>query len=66
MGRQFLEVKPVTGNHLFLARPLDLAAMSDLRSGIQSQPQEIPHFPGVSEIVFFKESHKWTKELRIG
>ncbi len=24
------------------------------------------HFPGVSEIVFFKEPQKWTEELRIG
>ncbi len=35
-----------------LARPLNLAAMSDLRSDVLSQTQEILHFPGVSEIVF--------------
>ncbi len=37
----------------FLAQPLNLVAMSDLRSGVQSQTQEILHLPGVSEIVFF-------------
>ncbi len=42
---------------IFLARPLKLAAMTDLRSGVYSQTQEILHFPVVSEIVFFKKPH---------
>ncbi len=49
-----------------LARPLNMAAMTDLRSRVQSQIQEILHFPGVSEIVYFKKPHKVTEELRIG
>ncbi len=49
-----------------LARHLNVAAMSDLRSGVKSQIQEILHFPGVSEIVFFTKPHKWTEDLRIG
>ncbi len=32
---------------LFLARPLNLATMSDLRSGVWSQTQEVLHLPGV-------------------
>ncbi len=40
--------------------------MSDLRSGVLSQIQETLHFPGGSEIFFFKEPHKGTEELRIG
>ncbi len=49
----------------FSARPLTLAAMSDLRSGIYSQAQEIVHFLGVSDTVFFKKPRKWTEELRM-
>ncbi len=36
--------------------------MSDLSPGVQSQIQEILHFPGVSELVFFKELQKWTEK----
>ncbi len=49
-----------------MVRPLNLAAMSDLRSGVQSQAQEILHLPGVSEIVFLKKPQKGTEELRTG
>ncbi len=42
------ELASLLGN--FLARPLNLAAMSDLRSGVLPQTQEILHLPGVSEI----------------
>ncbi len=49
-----------------LARPLNLAAMSDLRSGVQSRTQEILHLPGGFEIGFLKNPHKWTEELRTG
>ncbi len=41
----------------FLARPLNLAAISALRSGVESQSQEL---------VFFKKPRKWTEELMIG
>ncbi len=34
-------------NILFLTRPLKLAAMNDLRSGVKSQTQEVLHLPGV-------------------
>ncbi len=51
----------------FLAWPLNLAAMSDLRSSVKSQTQEVLHLPGVSEIVLLKKPRKWTElELRIG
>ncbi len=33
----------------FLARPLNLAAMSNLRLGVLSQTREILHLPGISE-----------------
>ncbi len=46
-------------------RPLSLAAMNDLHSGVQSQAQEILHKLGVSEIVFLKKPHKRTEEIRI-
>ncbi len=36
------------------------------RSGVKSQTQEILHFPGVSEIGFFKEPHKRSEELTTG
>ncbi len=55
----------VSGEEM-LARPLNLAAMSDLRSGVKSQIQDILHLPGVSEIGFLKKLHKLTEELRIG
>ncbi len=40
----------------FLARPLNLAAMSDLRSGVSSQTQEVLHLPGVFLNCFFQET----------
>ncbi len=43
----------------FLARPLNLAAISALRSGVL-------HLPGVSEIVFLNKPRKLTEELIIG
>ncbi len=52
--------------YTFLARPLNLAAMSDLQSGVLSQNQEILHISEVSEICFFKKPHKWTEERRSG
>ncbi len=39
-----------------LAQPLNLAAMSDLRSGVQSQSQEVLHLPGVFLNCFLKET----------
>ncbi len=48
-----------------LVQPLNSAAMRDLHSAVLSQTQEILHFLGVSEIVFFKKPHKWTEELGI-
>ncbi len=49
-----------------LAWPLNSSIISDLRSGVQSQTQEILHLPWVSEIVFLQKPHKWTTELIIG
>ncbi len=40
--------------------------MSDLRSGVKLQTQEILHLPGFSDIFFFKKPHNWTEKLRIG
>ncbi len=51
---------------LSMRRPLNLAAMSDLRSGVKSQTQEVLHLPGFSEIIFLKKPHKRTEEIRIG
>ncbi len=54
--------------HEQLERPLNLAAMSDLRSGVQSQTQEVLHLPGVFLNRFLKETSQengrtknWTK-----
>ncbi len=52
--------------YLFLARRLNLAAMSDLRSGVLSQTQEVLHLPGVFEIVFLRKLHKRTEEFDNG
>ncbi len=38
------------------ARSLNLAAMSDLRSGVKSQIQEVLHLPGVFLICFLQET----------
>ncbi len=52
----------IYGGHLdfystsILARPLNLAAMSDLRSGVLSQIQEVLHLPGVFLNCFLKET----------
>ncbi len=40
--------------------------MSDLRSGVLSQTQDILHYLGVSGTVLFKKPQKWTGELRTG
>ncbi len=47
-----------------MAQPVNLAAMSDLLSGVQSQTQETLQLPGGFEIVFLKKPHKWVDELR--
>ncbi len=50
---------------LFLVQPFNLAAMSDLRSGVLSQNQDILHISGVSKIVFFTKPHKWKKNEEV-
>ncbi len=45
----------------FLARPLNLAAMSDLRTTLRDSA-----LSGVFEIVFFMKPHKLIEEQRIG
>ncbi len=43
------------------ARPSKLAAMSVMRSGVESQAQGTLHFPGVSEVICLRIHHRWTK-----
>ncbi len=47
-------------------QPLNLAAMSDLRSGVKSQTQEVLHLPGIFLNCFLMKFHKRTEEIRIG
>ncbi len=44
-----------------IARPLNLAAMSDLCFGVKSQIGNASHL-GVTEVLFFTKSYKWKKQ----
>ncbi len=55
MHLRSLSIFGVFHDEIQVPRPLNLTAMSVLRSGVYSQTQEIMHFPGASEVVFFEK-----------
>ncbi len=59
-------ITTVSADHQwYVGAALNLAAICDLPSAVESQTREILHFPGASEIVIFRKPQKWAKELRI-